>query len=97
MKENLQNSSFIFGFGTAFITFIILNLFCKRFEYQMFVTVINIGFPFSMYRGVVSGHSVYYFIWSGLIANFVIAILFSFVVGLLVKYFWSKFTSARLK
>ena len=96
MKKPFQNLSFKISFWCSIIIFVILNILPHR-SYDFVTTITDRGFPFSMFREVISGSSINYIIWSGLIANFVTTVMCSVVVGLTTSYFWSKFFSIRLK
>lgn len=96
MKKTFQNISFNVSFWCSIIIFVFLNILPHR-TYDFAITITDRGFPFSLFREAISGSSINYIIWSGLIANFVIALICSFVIGLTVSYFWSKFFSIRLK
>lgn len=55
------------------------------------------GFPFFYYErceGLVSTKQIF---WNGLYANLFVAVLFSFIVGLIFKFVWSKFQTNNLR
>lgn len=53
------------------------------------------GFPFAMHESGTILH-LNQFIWAGVVANISVAIVFSFISGLILRFVWSKFKSKSL-
>jgi hypothetical protein len=56
-----------------------------------------IGFPMTFYRWEFGYPFRFYFVWSGLIADILIGITFTFVVGFVFKFVWTKIQPQNLK
>jgi hypothetical protein len=99
MKKSFYNSASILGFCGCFCLFVFLN-------YQNYLTSYNewekepgyivgryeFGYPFDAYYKII-GSSEVGILWNGLLANVLVALICSFVVGLIFKLIWAKITS----
>ncbi len=100
MKNLIKNSVFIRGFLCGLPLFIFLTSVIEwdnknRVE-SCYACEMTKGFPFAYYnKGVLVGTGR--LLWFGLIADILIAIVFSLVIGLIFKVVWEKFTAKRLK
>jgi hypothetical protein len=58
-----------------------------------------VGFPFVFYQVIIGHPNIFDFRWLFLIANILIAVVFSLLIGLIFKFVWSKISapSAELK
>ncbi len=94
-----QSTIFIVGFCISGMLFNALNYLSYFSHANMFSCddcIIRLGFPFYFYeRG--GFFTVNQFIWSGLIADVLIAVIFSFVIGLIFKFVWEKIAAKRLR
>ena len=108
MKKLLQNKSFDFGFVFGFVLFGLINYLTYTKSYNDLINppisgirfslgYYKIGFPFSFYTAVFGNPNWDYFDWLGLITDIFIAVIFSFFLGLLFKFAWSKISSRRLR
>jgi hypothetical protein len=107
MNKLFQNKRFKFGFrfGMIFsfliqiISFIIYAIDLYTFENPQGVNIDMIwsfGFPIPIfYGGFLSPNGFIW--WRGIIANLLFAVIFSFVVGMLFKFVWEKFTAKKLR
>ncbi len=95
MKNLFQNTAFIIGFWGGIIIFVILNIMPSTTNQFSNITT-DRGFPLLAYRTNLSSNYSTYVFWSGLIADIVIALFSSFVVGFGFKFIWSKITLRRL-
>ena len=108
MIKFLKNKTFIFGFFVGIVIAIFLNIYqiyttenspCHHCTYWY-------GFPLPFYEryvtscefsgGLSFGCYVSEFSWIGTIANILVAIFFSFVLGLIFKFVWSKIAARKL-
>ncbi|HEX8369634.1 MAG TPA: hypothetical protein VF604_13905 [Pyrinomonadaceae bacterium] len=106
MNNSVENKGFKRGFKTG----IILSLFAQLFSFLNYLfSLINsenhpgvvvhgfwgIGFPFSMYYGM---YDIFHgdLNFTGLVGNIAVAIIFSFILGLIFKFVWSKSASRHL-
>jgi ABC-type antimicrobial peptide transport system permease subunit len=99
MQKFIVVKSFVFGFLSGILLFLGLNYYTHMQAYEdglCFHCLREFGFPFYFYK---SGTSLHYeiILWSGLIADVVIALVFSILIGLLFGYVWSKFTFRPFK
>ena len=99
MSKVLQSKAFILGFCSCVALFVALNYLSYFSPANMFNCddcIIRVGFPFYFYeKGGFFG--VNQCIWAGLIADILIAIIFSFVIGLIFKFVWEKLTMKKLR
>ena len=100
MKDEKMIRAKAFGAGLAIglLLFISVNYF-DYITKNMFVCddcMLSFGFPFTLYQegGFITIKEV---LWFGLIADILIAIIFSFIVGLIFRFVWSKFQPNPLK
>jgi hypothetical protein len=89
-------------FNLGFIAGMLLLLIANYFTYLITASIDishythKFGFPFSLYKW--GGYSYEEgFLWLGLVANISIAVIFSFSIGLIFKFIWSKIASRRLQ
>jgi hypothetical protein len=99
MRKLISNTAFKVGFVAAILIFIFLN-------YLSFVSNEcsewiddcgwSFGFPFNLYMegGFISFKEI---LWLGLIADIFIAITFSFALGLVFRFVWSKIAPRKLR
>ena len=106
MSQLLKNKSFYLGFVVGILIMFALNLYtvyrmkgCHHCNYFF-------GYPLTFYSGIITecviGNAgficnVWEFSWFGAIVDVLTAVIFSFVVGLIFKFVWGKFTMKRLK
>ncbi len=95
MNKFFQSKVFVFGFLYGISIFLTLNYLsyllnkvsCADCSYKF-------GFPFYLHQ--YGGFStVDDFLWFGLIADSLFALVFSFVIGFITKFVWSKISSRR--
>lgn len=105
-RKLFSNKAFLIGFTSGILFFLFINAFmiwmssCHH--------CVNIaGFPIVFYekfvgtvyytpvKGISYDNFEYFYIWR-LAADILIAIISSFVLGLILKLIWSKFASRRL-
>ena len=103
MSKLFQNNAFSLGFTVGFILIILINFVNSIISYQNFLQSkfsaggYIIGFPFTFYKVEIGFLNYFYFIWFGLFADILIALIFSFLLGLTFKFVWSKISSRRTK
>lgn len=107
MNRFLGNKSFKYGVGSGIIlsllaqvvSFIGYVVSIKKFRNPPGMSIDMIwhyGFPFPIYFGAdYYPVNVNQFSLGGIIANILIALIFSFAIGLVFKFVWSKFASRR--
>lgn len=98
MKNFLKEKSFLIGFLFGLSLTVLTNYYDYQSE-NMFSCddcILSLGYPFTFYRegGFVTIKEI---VWVGLISDVFIAIIFSFIVGLLFKLIWSKFQTNKLR
>ncbi len=108
MKNLIKSKMFFVGFIIGAILFVALNLLSDSTTSYY---VHQYGFPFSFHEWKLGdsisqvGNLPLYeyetiivdrFIWIGFIGNIFVTVIFSFVVGLVFKFVWSKIVSRRL-
>lgn len=97
MSKLIKDKVFLLGFFSKIFLFLSLKYLnftrekftCDDCRYQY-------GFPFYLYEegGFVT---VERFIWSGLFFDIVIALICSFLIGLIFKFVWAKISANKLK
>ena len=100
MNELFKDNAFNIGFWSGISLFVVFNFLSYVIAHKPNNSGVNlvhgideIGFPFTLY--IEGGEfPVNQIIWAGLIANFSVAIVFSFVIGLIFKFLWSKILSS---
>lgn len=109
MKDLIKDKAFRFGFAITTCLFIGLNIFIYLYLLNKYNTHINesatstmtfsmmyyVGLPFPNF--IWTNYSNNYIIWQGIVGNIISMIIFSFLIGLIFKFVWSKFTSKQLK
>ncbi|MDQ3181583.1 MAG: hypothetical protein M3Q33_13810 [Acidobacteriota bacterium] len=108
MNKLFQNTAFNLGFWCGLVLFAFINFLSYIKAIHEFSTAdfaiapirfssggYSFGFPFILYKTEIGYPNHFYFVWSGLIANILIAIVFSFIVGFVVNFMWSKIVSRR--
>lgn len=101
MSKLFKNKPFKYGFILGIVLSLIIQLFTYvdylvSRERLIHLSGINIdviwywGLPFPIFYG---GD----FILRGLIGNILVAIIFSFIIGLIFKFVWSKISVRRLR
>jgi len=101
MKNKFLRRSFVLGFVVGMITFTVLNIrsaipegFFKANRGICFDCYETYGFPFTMHEYGTILH-LDHFIWSGVVANLTVALVGSFLIGILFKYLGQFFVSRR--
>jgi glycerol uptake facilitator-like aquaporin len=84
MKRLFQNTPFKISFWVVLIIFFLLNIMPSTSNAFSNITS-DFGFPLVAYRTNLSSNYSTYFFWYGLIADIVIALFGSFVMGLILK------------
>lgn len=102
MKTSFWNKTFIVGFLTGMLMIIVLNLLSVMNANDCQTCNPKFGFPFSFYERVFTKCNsapdrsadiecfIWYFSSPKLVANILIAIIFSFIVGLIFKFIWEE-------
>jgi hypothetical protein len=106
MKNLIQSKSFLFGFIIGILVFAAINLFSESVTSDY---IRQFGFPFSFYEwrfgsnvGKVGSITLYdtvkvsKIIWSGLFANILFLLMFSFAAGKISKFVYSKISLRRV-
>ena len=97
MKNKIFDKAFLLGFLVGFLSFVIFNLmtFTLESETRLYHRMNNIGFPFGFYEW---GGSPYVerISQSGLIADCVIILVYSLLLGLVFRVLW-KMQTAQMK
>lgn len=99
MKNLIKNKAFDIGFIIGMFLFILINLWVEKIRRGTgicFDCVEEYGFPF-FYLETGGNPSFMKILWIGLIGDIFIAIFFSFIIGLIFKFLWSKPSSKQLK
>ena len=95
----IKNKSFIFGALSGLLIIGILHKFTADFsqvtEECMFRQLF--GFPFLQFEKCEGDISFTHIYWLGMFGNILFAIVFSFLVGLVFKFVWSKLASQKLR
>ena len=108
MNKLFRNTIFNIGFYGGLTLFWLINYLTyirsyndainpPNSEIRFSVIVYKIGFPFTFYTDVTANPNYTYFDWAGLIANIIIAVVFSFITGFVCKTVWSKISSRYMK
>lgn len=82
----MRNKGFIVGFLVGLLTFLVANLYSyyrMSNESVLIDAYVSFGLPFTMYTS--GGFTGDVIIWRGLLANIVIVVSVSFLIGLLLK------------
>lgn len=94
MKKHTSNIAFHLGFWSGILLFIGLNFYSLAANYGGCMDCYgDFGVPFTLGDG---NFKFLEFIWLGLIADIIFALVFSFAIGLTCKFVWAKFTSRRI-
>lgn len=102
MNKLFQNESFNLGFWSCITLFGLLNIFSYKSSNELPIDSnirladvggYNIGFPFTLYKAEYGYPFQFYFVWTGLISDILICLIFSLVIGLTLKIIWSKISS----
>ncbi len=107
MNKLFKNIFFKFCFCAGFILFAAINLlsFIRAFNicrYASYCDRYDVGFPYVMFKTYerytektgLSNH--YDVVWFSLIVDILITLIFSFLIGLILKLIWSKVAFRRL-
>jgi len=103
VNKLFQNTAFNLGFWGGITLFALLNMSSYSKSYEDYVNLqsnisaggYNGGFPFMMYKTEIGYLNNSYVVWSGLVGNILITLVFSFVLGLIFKFVWLKIVSRR--
>jgi hypothetical protein len=98
MKKLMGDKSFVLGLSFGILLIALANFYTllpKRTGAICFDCYELWGFPFAIHESGTILH-LSRFIWSGVVANILIAIVFSFLVGSSFKLIWSKFKPQSL-
>ena len=98
MKKLFQNSAFYFGFWSSVVLFLVFNLLSYAKSYAEYTNRkikfsagdYGGGFPFTAYYVFIGYPNSSGIIWANLIANLLVALVSSLLVGLIFKTVWSK-------
>ncbi|CAN5850268.1 hypothetical protein BH20ACI4_BH20ACI4_12710 [soil metagenome] len=91
MSKIFQNTTFILGFVFGILLFIGLNFYSLSANHRGYIDGFGeSGFPFSWMD---SGWFLQRIFWFGLIADILFAIIFSFILGSIFKFVWSKISA----
>ena len=98
MKDFIKDKAFWVGFIIGILAVISGNIFSFfiNFDAMCFDCYETWGFPFAIYESGTMSH-LSRFIWAGVVANFFLTVVFSFILGLIFKFIWSKFQEETLK
>ena len=105
VSKLFKNSGFTLGFSIGICLFAFLNYLSYIISYSKFTNPGKIrfsggsytaGFPFPFYQAIIGLPNSFYFDWIGLIVDILIAVAFSFILGLIFKFVWSKISSRRV-
>jgi hypothetical protein len=100
MRRLILNYAFNLGFLTGILLFIAINLYADRplankATRLCFHCLNEWGFPFRYFEAGGNPGIERYF-WLGLVGDIFVALIFSFLVGLVFKFVWSKLASRRI-
>ena len=96
MKDLIKSNMFIAGFISGIFLFLCVNVYITIGI--CYHCVKYLGFPIVFYedfRGIASEPILHRFFLSNLIADILAMFIFSFVLGLVFKFIWSKTVSRR--
>ena len=104
MNKLFQNTAFNLGFYSGLCLFAFVNYLSYVISYNEFINRemkfsaggYRYGFPFTLYQEIIGYPNSFDIIWSGVIANAVVALIGSFLIGLIFKIIWSRITTNRL-
>lgn len=97
MKKSLHNKAFVLGFLSCFCLFIFLN-------YQNYAALYDnwekepgyivgwyeFGFPLNAHYKYIGQPIEFNILWDGFLANVLIALICSFVIGSFCKFIWTE-------
>ncbi len=104
MNNLSESRAFNLGLWCGIVLFVVLNVLnysnsrdCSLNSQIYFLSGDDCisGFPLFMYNRGLASPNGSYIIWVGLIGNILIALVFSFVLGLIFKFIWSKIATRR--
>jgi hypothetical protein len=91
MKNLIKSKVFIGTFLVSYFLFFVITIFILDLKKEGFgVGSMEYGFPFVFYSSNCFGG---YYLWSGLVGNISVAVIFSIVIGLINTHLWLKFSS----
>ena len=96
MKNLIKNKPFIFGFVFGIFLMILANIYLAIIDIANFCSdcYLTLGFPYPIYRNsAISGFEK--FVWTSILPNILITIIFSFLIGLLFKFVLLKIISKK--
>jgi hypothetical protein len=107
MKKLFQNTAFNIGLWNSLILFGALNFLSyvsaihefnvrQTSEVRFSASSYRFGFPFPIYKASFGNPNAEYFYWFGIVVNTLIALICSFVIGLIFKSAWSKIKNSPL-
>lgn len=95
MSKLFQRNAFNLGFWVGILVFIGLNFYSLNANYGGCIDCYGkFGIPFPLMD---SGLLLQRILWIGLIADILIALIFSFAVGLIFKFVWEKLMMKKLR
>lgn len=105
MSKLFQNKAFKLSFSCGLILSVLINYlsYVKSYydfthpQFEFSVGSYSAGFPFPFYIAVIGFPNHFYFIWIHLITDILIAVVFSFIIGLIFRFVWSKISPRRIK
>jgi hypothetical protein len=95
MNKFFRETAFNIGFTIGILLFIGLNFYSLDANYGRCIDCFGeSGFPFSWMD---RGWFLQRILWFGLIADILFALFFSFLLGLIFNFVWSKMSARRFK
>ena len=104
MKKLLQDKALVCGFLVGFSMCVIINLYTiiifgnlgtvkdNGFGFGIY----TMGFPFYWYE-YITNLGTGWILYLGIVADILFALIFSFAIGLIFKFVWSKISARKLK
>jgi hypothetical protein len=96
MNKIFRSKAFVFSFLIGFASFFFVTDYIDKKDRSIcFDCGEKFGFPFHFLE---TGGQVFdrHYLWFGLIADVLIAVIFSFIIGLIFTFLWLKILSHRL-
>ncbi len=96
MRKLFKDKAFVIGFAIGILIFIAANLydFAPKGGGFSFDSYETHGVPFAMHESGTMLH-INQFIWSGVVANISIVLIFSYILGSIFRFVRSKFAARR--
>ena len=108
MSKYFKNTTFSIGFWLGLCLFIFLNYLSCIISYDKYVKsqqeelVFSVGyygggFPLHFYHEHIGNPNFSEFYWTVVFVDILIGLFFSFVLGFIFKFLWSKIVARKLK